>query len=252
MKKVLSIMLIAVVAFALSSCSGSKSATKTKASKDGWVTIFDGTSFNGWRGYTKTGVPPKWTLQGDGTMKINTPRNGREGQEGGGDLLWDEKLKNFEFEIEWMSPVEGGGNGGIFYLAQELPGKPIYTSAPEYQLGTNRVQGQVTKTGPASLFDIIGADPQNAKPAGEWNKAKVVINNGNVQHWQNDVKVVEYTLWGQEWRDLLNSSKFSERRWPEAFKYQIEAGGPNREGYVGLQDHGLDMYFRNARLKKLP
>ena len=250
MKRLFSILSIVILALTLGSCSGSKNAAKTKTSKDGWVTIFDGTSFKGWRGYTKESVPPKWTLQGDGTMKLNTPNNAREGQEGGGDIIWDEKLKNFEFEIEWMAPAEG--NSGIFYLAQELPGKPIYTSAPEYQLGTVRVPGQVNKQAPASLYDIIGADPQNVKPAGEWNKAKIIVNNGNVQHWQNDVKVVEYKLWDQGWRDLLNSSKFSERRWPEAFKYQVEAGGPNREGYIGLQDHGLDMYFRNARLKKLP
>lgn len=256
MKKILYTMAITVCAFGLAacnSCSMKKKADETKVAdiSNGWVTIFDGTSFDGWRGYNKEGVPPKWTLQGDGTMKINTTGDGKEGQEGGGDLMWNKKLKNFEFEIEWMSPIEKGGNSGIFYFAQEIPGRPIYTSALEYQLGAPREVGVVSKTGPGSLFDVIAADPQNANPAGEWNKARIVVNNGHVEHWQNDVKVLEFTLWTPEWRELLNNSKFSEAKWPEAFNLQVEAGGPNREGFVALQDHGKDFYFRNARLKEL-
>jgi len=27
------------------------------------------------------------------------------------------------------------------------------------------------------------------------------------------------------------------------------AGGPNREGYIGFQDHGDDIWFRNIRVR---
>ena len=256
MRKIFYTLAIAVCAMSLTSCN-SCSSNKTNegaeaaaaSEDDGWVTIFDGTSFDGWRGYCMETVPVKWTLEGDGSMKINTPNNGKEGQEGGGNLIWGEKLKNFEFEIEWKSPEKG--NSGIFYLAQEIPGRPIYTSCPEYQLGSVDGSGTVTKHGPASLFDILPADPQNAKVPGEWNKAKIVVKDGHVQHWQNDVLVCEYDFTGPEWIDMLNSSKFSEKDWPEAFNLQKNLGGDNHEGYIGLQDHGLDFWFRNARLKKL-
>ena len=217
---------------------------------DDWVTIFDGKSFNGWRGYCMTTVPVKWTLEGDGSMKINTINDGREGQEGGGNLLYDKKLKNFELELEWKSPERG--NSGIFYYAVELPGKPIYVSAPEYQLGVVNPSERAAKQNPASLFDVVPAIPQNAKGPGEWNKAKIIVNKGKVEHYQNDVKVCEYFLWTPEWKELLNNSKFSETRWPEAYSYQINAGGENHEGYIALQDHGMDFWFRNIRLKILP
>jgi type II secretory pathway pseudopilin PulG len=37
---------------------------------DGYITIFDGKTFNGWRGYGKDRVPSKWTIE-DGCIKFN-------------------------------------------------------------------------------------------------------------------------------------------------------------------------------------
>ena len=31
------------------------------------------------------------------------------------------------------------------------------------------------------------------KGVGKWNNARIVVNNGNVQHWLNHVKIVELT-----------------------------------------------------------
>ena len=110
---------------------------------DGYITIFDGKTFNGWRGYGKDRVPSKWTIE-DGCIKFNGSGGG-EAQDGdGGDLIFAHKFKNFELEMEWK--VSKGGNSGIFYLAQEVTSKdkdgndvlePIYISAPEYQVLDN-------------------------------------------------------------------------------------------------------------------
>ena len=37
--------------------------------KDGWITMFDGKTFNGWRGYNKTEVPGAWVID-NGTIHI--------------------------------------------------------------------------------------------------------------------------------------------------------------------------------------
>ena len=101
---------------------------------DGYITIFDGTSLDGWRGYGKDQVPSRWTIE-DGCLKFNGTGTG-EGQTGeGGDLIFAHKFKNFEMELEWK--ISKGGNSGIFYLAQEVTSKdkdgnevlePIYLS----------------------------------------------------------------------------------------------------------------------------
>ena len=38
--------------------------------KDGYYVIFDGKTFNGWRGYGKDHVPSKWTID-NGAIKFN-------------------------------------------------------------------------------------------------------------------------------------------------------------------------------------
>jgi hypothetical protein len=236
MKKIIYLVGVLFMINAMSSCSGDK-----------WITLFDGETFNGWRGYNKSHVPDKWIIE-DGAIKFNP--SGNEG----GDLIFDQKFKNFELEMEWK--VSEGANSGIFYLAQEIPGQAIYVSAPECQVLDNEnhpdakmgVNGNRKST---SLYDMIPASPQNAKPFGEWNKVNIRVDNGKVTHFQNGVVVVEYELWTPEWQELLDKSKFSKEKWPLAYDLLLNCGGPNKEGLIGLQDHGDEVWFRNIRVKVL-
>ena len=187
--------------------------------KDGYYVIFDGKTLNGWRGYGKENVPSRWTID-DGAIKFNGSGGGEAQTGEGGDLIFAKKFKNFELEMEWK--VSKGGNSGIFYLAQEVTtqkdGKtkyePIYISCPEYQVldNANHPDAKLGVDGnrqSASLYDMIPAVPQNQKPFGEWNKAKIMVYKGTVVHGQNDQNVVEYHLWTPQWTEMLENSKFS-------------------------------------------
>ena len=230
---------------------------------DGWITIFDGKTLNnGWRGYAKDYVPGKWVVE-DGAIKFNGSGGG-EAQDGdGGDIIFASKLKNFELELEWK--VAKGSNSGIFILGQEIEAKapdgewraePIYISAPECQVldNANHPDAGFGKDGnrqSSSLYDMIPAKPQNSKPFGEWNKVKIVCYKGTIVHYQNNEPVVEYHLWTQQWKDLLDASKFSKDKWPLAYELLMNCGGANREGFIGLQDHGDDVWFKNIKVKIL-
>ncbi len=228
--------------------------------EDGYVVLFDGTSTKGWRGYGKKELPSRWTID-EGALKFNGTGTG-EGQTGeGGDVIFAHQFKNFTLELEWK--VSKGGNSGIFYLAKEVTTKdengndryePIYISAPEYQVLDNAnhpdaLLGVDGNRQSASLYDMIPAVPQNQNPYGEWNKTKILVYKGTVVHFQNDVKVLEYHLWTQQWTDMLQASKFSQKDWPLAFELLNNCGGENHEGYIGLQDHGDDVWYRNIRIK---
>ena len=131
-----------------------------------------------------------------------------------------------------------------------------YISSPEYQVldNENHPDAKLGVDGnrkSASLYDMIPAVPQNAKPFGEWNKAKIMVYKGTVVHGQNGQNVVEYHLWTPQWTEMLENSKFSSQKWPLAFELLNNCGGENHEGYIGLQDHGDDVWFRNIRVKVL-
>lgn len=232
-------------------------------SADGYITLFDGKELKGWRGYGKTEVPGRWTVD-DGAIKFNGTGGGEAQDNQGGDLIFAHKFKNFELEFEWK--VAKGSNSGVFYLAREVESKdpktgdwrmePIYISAPEAQIldNVNHIDAKMGKDNnrqSMSLYDMIPANPQNSKPFGEWNTGKVMVYKGTVLHEQNGQNVLEYHLWTQQWTDMLQASKFSEDKWPLAFELLNNVGGDEREGYIGLQDHGDDVWFRNVRIKIL-
>lgn len=222
-----------------------KNGLSKKEKDDDWRLLFDGKTTDGWRGYGKETFPKGWVIE-DGALKVQGSGSGEAG--GGGDIIFDEQFKDFELSLEYK--VSEGGNSGIFYLAKEVEGEPIYTSAPEYQILDNQKHpdARLGKNGnrqAASLYDLIPAEPQNAKPVGEWNKVSIIVYRGTVIHSQNGENVVEYHLWTDEWKEMVANSKFKD------WKNFINAGGDNKKGYIGLQDHGDDVWFRNIKIKQL-
>ena len=230
--------------------------------KDGYYVIFDGETLNGWRGYGKDNAPSRWTVE-DGCIRFTGSGTGEGQTLEGGDLIFAHKFQNFQLELEWK--ISKGGNSGILYLAQEVKEynadsttkwSPIYISSPEYQVldNANHPDAMLGIDGnrqSASLYDMIPAKPQNQKPYGEWNTAKIMVYKGTVVHGQNGANVVEYHLWTPQWTDMLQASKFSQEKWPLAFELLNNCGGENHEGYIGLQDHGDDVWYRNIRVKVL-
>ncbi len=229
-------------------------STETKAAEEEGIALFDGTTFTGWRGYNTDHVPGAWTIE-DGCIKINGSGRGEAGAVDGGDIIYAaQKFQNFEFTFEWK--VSEGANSGVFYMAQEVPGISIYQTCPEYQILDNERHpdaklGHDGNRQSASLYDMIPANPQNAKPAGEWNTAKILVYEGTVAHFLNGVQVLEYHMWTPKWEEMLNNSKFSKESMPESYEYILNCGGENHEGYIGLQDHGDTVWYRNLRVKTL-
>ncbi|MGC1633141.1 MAG: DUF1080 domain-containing protein, partial [Gelidibacter sp.] len=217
--------------------------SKNKASnasdeKDDWIVLFDGTSSDGWRGYKKDHFPEAWKIEDDAIRCIGSGR-GEAGNKDGGDIIFDQKFKNFTLSLEWK--ISEGGNSGIFYLGQEDLDY-VWKTAPEMQVLDNDKHpdaklGLDGNRQAGSLYDLIPAKPQNAKPVGEWNQVEITVYNGTVVHKQNGVNVVEYHLWTPEWNALVAGSKF-----PSLNEDWADVAN---EGSIGLQDHGDDVWFRN-------
>lgn len=211
--------------------------------KDGWVLLFNGKDFTGWRQCNGTAMPKNWIIE-DGAMKVFTGEGKKPGQGANGDILYSEKkFKNFEFSIDWKAGKMG--NSGIFYYVREVPGQAIYYAAPEVQILDNidATDNKIASHLAGSLYDMIAADPKTVHPAGEWNTIVVLAKNGKVTHTQNGVKVCEYELWTPAWDALIAKSKF------KTFPGFTE--GIAKEGFIGLQDHGFPIWFRNIKIRAL-
>lgn len=241
MKCKLFFSLLACAALSLLPAAAQNNTLTPKEKADGWILLFNGQDFTGWRQCNAAAMAPNWEIEED-AMKVLTVNE--PGRGAGGDILFgDKQFANFELSIDWK--VGKMSNSGIFYYIQEVPGKPIYYAAPEIQVLDNEY---ATDNKPAShragsLYDMLAAEPETAKPYGEWNTMVIRVKDGKATHTLNGVKVVEYELWTPEWKEMVANSKF--KTWPGFID------GPAKTGYIGLQDHGWPVWFRNIKVREL-
>lgn len=235
--------LIAAILIANTTVAQKVNQISKEEKKEGWVLLFNGKNFDGWRQCNGTAMPANWVIEDD-AMKVIIGEGKNPGQGANGDILYPgKKFKNFELSIDWKASKMA--NSGIFYNVREVPGKPIYYAAPEIQVLDNvdATDNKIDSHLAGSLYDIIAADPKTVNPAGEWNTIVIKVKDGKVTHTQNGVEVVSYTLWTPEWDEMVANSKFkSFPGWTE---------GISKEGYIGLQDHGYPVWFRNIKIREL-
>ena len=227
----------------LPACGQQVNKLTSKEKKDGWVLLFNGKDFKGWRQCNGTEMPKNWVIE-ENAMKVFTAADKKPGSGSNGDIVFgDKKFKNFEFSIDWKASKMA--NSGIFFNVREVPGQPIYYAAPEIQVLDNvdATDNKIPSHLAGSLYDMIAADPKTVHPAGEWNTIVIRMKDGKVTHTQNGVKVVEYEMWTPEWDAAVAKSKF------KTFPGWTE--GIAKDGYIGLQDHGYPVWFRNIKIREL-
>lgn len=226
------------------SISAQKANKLSKAEKKaGWTLLFNGKNFDGWRQCNGTEMPANWVLE-DKAMKVLLGAGKKPGQGSRGDILFsDKQFKNFELSIDWKASKSA--NSGIFYYVRETAGKPIYYAAPEIQVLDNEQasDNKIDSHLAGSLYDMIPANPKTVNPAGEWNTCVIKVKDGKVQVSMNGTEVVSYSHWTPEWDELVQNSKFK--------KFKGFTEGISKEGYIGLQDHGYPVWFRNIKIREL-
>jgi hypothetical protein len=197
----------------------------------GWRLLFDGRTTAGWRGWRMDSMPSGWQAVDGALTRVGA----------GGDIITREAFRNFELALEWK--VAPGGNSGIFYRASE-DAEAIYWTAPEMQVldDAGHDDGQSRLTAAGANYDLDPAPAGVVRPAGEWNQVRLVVIGAHVEHWLNSTKVVEYELGSPAWEAKVQASKFA----PHPHY------GRNAEGYVGLQDHGDLVAYRNIKIRVLP
>ena len=250
------------VAILLFSCGPVADKSSEVESASEWITLFDGTSLDGWCAYNGDRLPPGWGIV-DGELTFSTEMVKEEDYDykGSRDLIYAAKeFENFELYLEWKIPL--GGNSGIFYHVQEgYAGIPEVS--PEYQLiddlhytdfhditAYNKSIGVTEHPEKLQPLQSTGADyamyvpdvsNKKLNPAGEWNSSKIVFTPERVEHWLNGELLLSFEPWSEDWE-----AKKSNGKWGLAPDY-----GKFKKGFIGLQDHGSSLWFRSIKIKEL-
>jgi hypothetical protein len=235
--------------FAIAACSSTKNASMNSNSegsaKDGWVSLFDGKTTNGWHSYGKSSAGKAWKVQ-DGTLMLDIASK-KEMPSEGGDLVTNEEYENYHLKIEWK--ISPKGNSGIIFNVNEDAAKypNTYNTGPEMQVLDNgspvllgHADAKLFTHRAGDLYDLL-ASQEAVKPAGEWNTAEIVSNKGKLDFYLNGKHTLSTTMWDDNWRKMISISKFRE----------MAGFGTYKKGKIALQDHGDQVWYRNIMIKKL-
>ena len=153
-----------------------------------------------------------------------------------------EVFEDFELEFEWK--IASNGNSGVKYLIyREDVWKPAGSNefhargrGFEYQIadGTSARKESAAAGG---LYEFQAPSQLNARPAGEFNEARIVRRGVAIEHWLNGVRVVDLRLDTPVIVERMRSRK-------------VPTDLPERTPIV-LQNHGSEAWFRRVTIRSL-
>lgn len=199
---------------------------------DGWVLLFDGKTSKGWHGYKTSSFPEGWTVK-DGVLS-------RVSGKPGADLATDGEYANFEFACDFK--ITPHGNSGIIYRSTEDHGA-CWETGPEMQvLDDAGYPDENPKNGCGSLYDLFPIALDVARPANEWQHARIIVKGAHVEHWLNGFKVVDTDTTSDDYKKALAASKWT--------KYPDYNSRP--KGHIVFQgDHEGEVQYRAIKIRPL-
>ncbi len=195
------------------------------AAEPGFVSLFDGTTLEGWR---LVGQKGRGYVVENGLLVCPA--------DGGGNLFTTKEYTNFILRFEFR--LFEGSNNGIGIRAP-YEGDAAYQGM-EIQIlddGAPRYQGKLR---PAqyhgSIYDVVPAKQGFKKPTGEWNEEQITAKGRQITVVLNGKTIVDADL--DSVRDPAVLAK--------------HPGLARTSGHIGLLGHGTRVEFRNFRVQELP
>lgn len=246
-KLVLPGVFIGVISFSIFclSINGNNSSEQAntltkKEMKSGWTLLWDGKTFEGWRGIYKKEFPTNGWIIEDG--QLICLGNEMPDSLKGGDIITDKKYESFEIKCEFK--IQEKANSGIKYFVNEsVKATPGHGLGLEFAILDNNnwpYEALDFSRTCGSLYDLIRApDSTKTKPIGAWNEARIIVDGNHIEHWLNGTKTVEIEKGSKKYYQLLAKSKYA----------NIKNWGEFNEGNILLQDEGPRTAFRNIKLR---
>jgi hypothetical protein len=194
---------------------------------EGWVLLFDGKTMKGWQ-------------TSDQKDSQKPPEDGSINPHGTGHymLIHERQWQDFVLKLDFkLSP---GCNSGVFlrtFPLTPLPGWDVGYNGIEVALDDTKTAGY-TDTG--AVYDLSKPLKNAMKPVGEWNSVEIT-NKDNWIHVVINGEPVNSV-------DLNAFTKASTRPDGTPHKFEKTFNDHPRQGYLGLQDHGSNCWFKNIKL----
>ncbi len=202
-----------------------------KEEADGWRLLFDGKSTKGWMSIKREAVPERHVQQGS----LNPHPCDYM-------LVYDQPLDNYILSLDFK--ISPKCNSGIFVRTFPLaarPGKDIGYNGIEVAIDDTKTSSY-HDTG--AIYDLVEPTKNAMKPIGEWNHVVITSDRNLLAVELNGERVSRMNF--DEWPAANKRPDGSAHKFDVAYKEHP------RRGYIGLQDHGSDCWFRNIKLKPLP
>ncbi len=211
--------------------------------RTGWRLLWDGKTTEGWRSNMSNDFPNAGWRMEDGVLAVEAGGKG-------GNIMTREQFDNFELSVDFK--VSKAANSGIkYFVHSSIQGKDSAIGL-EFQilddvLHPDAKQGVRNNRTVGALYDLI--PPTNLSEANrsdkrfnisQFNRARIVVKAGQVEHWLNDIKIVEYDRFSQVFSALLAHSKYKD----------IKGFGQVPTGHILLQDHGDLVAFKNIKIRE--
>lgn len=209
----------------------------------GWLTLFDGRTLNNFRSPSGSTDPSVSWLVRDGVLHSNAESKMQT------DLWTAGTYESFELEFEWR--VAPGANTGVKYLIQQWASDHLHNGIThetslgfEFQLVDDASTGGSDSPLHASgaLYNYLAPASRQARPAGEWNTARLVVDGDRVEHWINGVRVLAYSLGSPELKAALTAKRLNSARMLERLAV--------RRSHIAFQHHESAVSFRNIRIRE--
>jgi hypothetical protein len=202
--------------------SVAQAAEIESADENGFVSLFDGKTLEGWKGDTKGYVAENGILKSQpGT---------------GGNLLATSEYSDFILRFEFK--LTPGANNG---LGIRLPaeGHPSYAGM-ELQIlddGDPKYKDLQPWQAHGSVYGIVPAKRGHLKPTGEWNQQEVIVKGRDIEVILNGETIVNANL------DKAST--------PTTIDGKDHPGVKRDRGFIGFLGHGDEVHFRKIRIKDL-
>lgn len=201
---------------------------------EGFITLFDGSNLDNWN----MGPDKSWVVE-DGVITLK--REEFDSQEHNADYLWTKDIYgDFILELEFRVPERA--NSGIFFRTSDLK-DPVYTGI-EMQVSNSYGRDALNRRSTAgAIYEFIAPSKNPIKKPGEWNQCRIMCDDNKILVWLNGEQIIDMDV--NQWTEPNRNPDGSKNKFPTALKDFA------REGYIGLQDHGRPVWYRNIKIRPL-